>query len=81
MQIAYQLTKHPEWPTGTRVACTQLHGPGMVLIGDAAHGISPRIGNGMTSALEDAWLLDQVCRVAGEAVGVGALHSALLPHA
>jgi hypothetical protein len=61
LQAAQQLPLQREWPTGTRVSCSQLHGPHMVLVGDAAHAISPRSGNGLNSAMEDARRLDKVC--------------------
>lgn len=71
MQIAAQLPLRSEraYPTGVRVHCSALHGPEMVLLGDAAHGITPRTGNGMTAALEDAALLDQVVAEAGGDLG------------
>lgn len=51
----------PAAVAGMRVRCSQLHAPGgLVLIGDAGHGVSPRTGNGMNSALEDAALLDRL---------------------
>ena len=67
LQIVHQLTLRSEkaYPTGVRVRCSSLHGPGMVLIGDAAHGVTPRTGNGMTAALEDAQLLDEVRGILG----------------
>jgi kynurenine 3-monooxygenase len=43
-----------------QVTTTQLHGPSLLLVGDAGHGVTPRTGNGMNAAREDAWLLDQV---------------------
>ena len=55
-----------------RVRCTQLHGPSLLLLGDTGHAVSPSTGNGMNSALEDAWLLGQVgCLAPHAAAGQG----------
>lgn len=60
LQIAEQLAVGPLHPTGHRVLCSSLHGPSMVLVGSAAHATSPVIGNGLSTSVEDAWLLNQV---------------------
>lgn len=61
-QIAAQLAANPLCSGILRVRCTQLHGPSLLLLGDAGHAVSPSTGNGMNSALEDAWLMGQVRR-------------------
>jgi kynurenine 3-monooxygenase len=48
------------------VSVTQLHGPALVLLGDAGHAVTPRTGHGFNAALEDAWLLARV-RTVGRA--------------
>lgn len=60
LQIAAQLAEAPLAMAGMRVRCSQLHAPSLVLVGDAAHGVTPRTGNGMNASLESAWVLDQV---------------------
>jgi kynurenine 3-monooxygenase len=60
LQMSAQLAAHPLAVSGMQVTTTQLHGPSLLLVGDAGHGVTPRTGNGMNAALEDAWLLDQV---------------------
>lgn len=50
-----------------QVHASQLHAPGMVLLGDAAHAVSPATSNGMNGALEDAAVLAQAVQaVAGD---------------
>ena len=49
-----------------RVRCSQLHGPGTVLLGDAAHAVTPIGGQGCNSALEDCKVLGQVLEQTGE---------------
>lgn len=45
MQMAAQLAAFPLAVAGMRVQASQLHAPGgLVLIGDAAHGVTPRTG-------------------------------------
>ena len=43
-QVLPQVAAAPWSAYGPRVACSQLHGPRTILLGDAAHSISPRIG-------------------------------------
>ena len=31
-------------PNGASIRCTKLHGPGVVILGDAAHGVTPALG-------------------------------------
>jgi kynurenine 3-monooxygenase len=44
---------------------------GVVLVGDAAHTVTPALGQGLNSALQDCELLAEElrCRGAGPAVG------------
>lgn len=44
------------------VTMPQWHGPGVVVIGDAAHATSPQLGQGANLALLDAWTLAQCLR-------------------
>lgn len=48
-----------------QVHANQLHAPGLVLLGDAAHAVSPATSNGMNAALEDAAVLAQAVEAAG----------------
>lgn len=51
-----------------RVQCSALHVPqGLILIGDAAHAVTPVGGQGCNSALEDCEVLDQVLQRSGKA--------------
>ena len=45
---------------------THLAGPGVVLIGDAGHAVTPTTGNGMNSALDDAWILSRILSASGD---------------
>lgn len=58
-------------PRTQSIAAQQPPLPAVVLIGDAAHGVTPVTGSGMNSALEDAWLLGQV----GESPSVAPLEA------
>ena len=49
-----------------RVRCTQIHGPGTILLGDAAHAVTPIGGQGCNAALEDGLVLDHVLQETGE---------------
>jgi 2-polyprenyl-6-methoxyphenol hydroxylase-like FAD-dependent oxidoreductase len=56
-----QLLADTPWTWGgSWVACSQLHGPRAVLLGDAAHACSPSLGQGCNCALEDVTVLDEV---------------------
>lgn len=59
-QAARQLATAKLATGGHRLTASQLHAPGLVLVGDAGHGITPRTGNGMNAALEDGQLLSQL---------------------
>lgn len=48
-----------------RVRCSELHGPGVILLGDAAHAVTPIGGQGCNAALEDAVVLDDVLSETG----------------
>lgn len=48
-----------------RVRCSQIHGPGTILVGDAAHAVTPIGGQGCNAALEDGLVLDQVLTESG----------------
>ena len=65
---------HPPFPPSSsphspaalpQVHASQLHAPGLVLLGDAAHAVSPATSNGMNSALEDAAVLARAVAAAG----------------
>ena len=45
---------------GAMVECSKLHGPCAVLIGDAAHGVTPSLGQGTNAALESALIFSKV---------------------
>ena len=51
--LVRQLTAAPWSWAGAWVRCSQLHGPRVVVVGDAAHAVSPSMGQGCNSALED----------------------------
>ena len=51
--LVRQLTAAPWSWAGAWVRCSQLHGPWGVVVGDAAHAVSPSMGQGCNSALED----------------------------
>ncbi len=59
-------------PAGKRVKCSQLHGPNAVLLGDAAHAVTPVFGQGANSALES-------CKVLGDALAAAAGDLTALP--
>ena len=63
--MAAQLSRKPVTLGGVRVRCSQLHAPGIVLVGDAGHGVTPKTGNGMNSALEDSALLSRLLDASG----------------
>jgi hypothetical protein len=49
-----------------RVWCSKLTGPGVLLLGDAAHAVTPVGGQGANAALEDCLFLDGVLESTGE---------------
>ncbi len=48
-----------------RVWCSKLTGPGVLLLGDAAHAVTPVGGQGANAALEDCLFLDGVLESTG----------------
>eukprot|EP00798_Chlamydomonas_sp_ICE-L_P016017 gene16017-22155_t len=63
-KIPSQLVKTKATPAGKRVKCSQLYGPSTILIGDAAHAVSPVFGQGANSSLEDSPVLSKVLQAA-----------------
>jgi 2-polyprenyl-6-methoxyphenol hydroxylase-like FAD-dependent oxidoreductase len=53
------------WLSGKRVKCSRLDGPRVLLLGDAAHAVTPVFGQGANSALESCKVLGQVLQQAG----------------
>ena len=49
----------------SRVRCSQLHGNRVVLLGDAAHAVTPVGGQGANAALQDCEVLDRVLAECG----------------
>lgn len=49
-----------------RVWCSKLTGPGVLLLGDAAHAVTPVGGQGANAALEDCLFLDGVLEATGQ---------------
>lgn len=49
---------------GSWVRCSQLHGPQVLVIGDAAHAVSPSLGQGCNAALEDVTVIKQLLNAA-----------------
>eukprot|EP00877_Chromochloris_zofingiensis_P007390 jgi/Chrzof1/2904/Cz12g03130.t1 len=46
----------------------QIIGPGILLVGDAAHNVTPQMGQGCNSALEDIRVLDEMLAQEGQGV-------------
>eukprot|EP00803_Ostreobium_quekettii_P003079 evm.model.scf_1282.1 EVM.evm.TU.scf_1282.1 scf_1282:2036-13121(+) len=67
--IAEQLKTAPESIAGPVTRCTAFVGPAMVLLGDAAHSVTPAMGIGCNMAVEDAVLLDKALGTAAGDVG------------
>ncbi|KAL4420770.1 hypothetical protein ABPG75_010426 [Micractinium tetrahymenae] len=63
--MAAQMAAAPAAQAGALVHASQLHGPALLLVGDAGHGVTPRTGNGMNAALEDALIIDQLLAESG----------------
>ena len=53
-----------------RVRCSELHGPGVILVGDAAHAVTPIGGQGCNAALEDGSVLEAIVSKTGVHFGV-----------
>lgn len=49
---------------GKRIRCSRLDGPGVLLLGDAAHAVTPVFGQGANSALESCKVLGEVLQEA-----------------
>mmetsp|Transcript_13708 Transcript_13708/g.29448 ORF Transcript_13708/g.29448 Transcript_13708/m.29448 type:complete len:647 (+) Transcript_13708:128-2068(+) len=58
--LAHQLYAAPWSQGGAWVRCSQLHGPRVILLGDAAHAVSPSLGQGCNASLEDVTVLQQL---------------------
>lgn len=59
-----QFNAQPLSPFGSIQRCSQLHGPGIVLLGDSAHAVTSGLGQGCNLALESV-------RVFGEVLAAG----------
>lgn len=55
-----QMVPGPWSVGGAWVRCSQLHGPRVLLLGDAAHSTSPSLGQGANLSLEDSAVLNAV---------------------
>ncbi|KAK9819578.1 hypothetical protein WJX81_004976 [Elliptochloris bilobata] len=68
LPIGEQCMEAPVSSTGKRVRCSQLHGARTVLLGDAAHAVTPVGGQGANAALQDCEVLDRVLAECGNDV-------------
>ena len=59
------LTLNPKWCNLGRVWCSRLTGPRVVLVGDAAHAVTPVGGQGANAALEDTLFLSNILQSTG----------------
>lgn len=58
---------YTHWLHGVcRVWCSQISGPSAVLLGDAAHAVTPVGGQGANAALEDCIFLDHILESTGQ---------------
>ncbi|GAX86073.1 hypothetical protein CEUSTIGMA_g13487.t1 [Chlamydomonas eustigma] len=62
--LAEQLASAPWTWAGSWVRCSQLHGPRILVIGDAAHAVSPSLGQGCNAALEDVTVIKKLLTAA-----------------
>ncbi|KAG2495591.1 hypothetical protein HYH03_006191 [Edaphochlamys debaryana] len=58
-EAATQLAEGPANPAGKRVRVSHMYGPSCVLLGDAAHAVTPVFGQGANSALESCLVLNK----------------------
>ena len=47
-------------PLGIMGSVTRMVGPSMVLLGDAAHSVTPNLGQGVNCSMQDALIFAQV---------------------
>ncbi|KAF5842142.1 hypothetical protein DUNSADRAFT_9101 [Dunaliella salina] len=57
-EIAKQAVQAKASSAGKRIKCPQLHSNGAIILGDAAHAVTPVFGQGANSALESCRVLD-----------------------
>jgi len=62
--IAEQVWTRQPSSAGKRVRCSRLSAPSVVLLGDAAHAVTPVFGQGANSSLESAKVLGHALRAA-----------------